>query len=308
MNNNTTYIPPIAVIMATYNGEHYLEEQIESILNQSLAPSVVIIVDDGSIDGTCVILEKYANEGKITYLKNDTRHGVVGNFINGLKHLPVGNYFALADQDDIWTLDKLEKCYAALKNIEIDTQPCMVYSDLCLVDAKKKIINKSFRNELGHHKYVHCLDTLLYGNFVLGCTTLSNYVMKDYIVQMPHDPSFNHDAWMALAAYSIGKSTSIDEPLVNYRQHSNNVTISSHKKRSLIYRYATHFKLLFTKNDFLEDRFTIVKLFMNQYQNSLSENHKKKMRRFLKLQNNSYIRKKIAFEISFFNKWTNRFS
>ncbi len=308
MNSNTNHIPPIAVIMATYNGEQYLEEQLESIFNQSLQPTLIIVSDDGSTDGTLMILEKYAQLEKLSYLKNSNRPGVVGNFINGLTHLPQDYYFALADQDDIWHPNKLAECFAALQKIEHHDQPCMVYSDLCLMDAQKNIINNSFRNELGHHKYKHCLETLLFGNFVLGCTTLSNYTLKDYIIGMPIHPSFNHDAWMALVTYTFGQSHSIDKALVDYRQHSNNATIGSHVKKTVINRYINHLKQLFTKNDFLEDRFTIVDLFYSHYANSMAPQKRIQFEHFLGLKNKSYLAKKIAFETAFYKQWTNRFS
>ena len=308
MNNNTNNIPPIAVIMATYNGEQYLEEQIESILHQSLQPTIIIVSDDGSTDGTRVILEKYAHQEKISYFKNSNRHGVVGNFLNGLAHLPVGYYFAFADQDDIWHPNKLAECFDVLQKIEHQDMPCMVYSDLCLMDAQKNIINSSFRNELGHHKYKHCLETLLFGNFVLGCTTLSNYALKDYIIGMPIHSSFNHDAWMALVSYTFGQSCSINKALVNYRQHSNNATIRTHTKKTVVNRYINHVKKLFTKNDFLEDRFTIVDLFYRHFKNSMAPQKRILFENFLGLKNKSYLTKKTAFESAFYKQWTNRFS
>jgi glycosyltransferase involved in cell wall biosynthesis len=303
--NNT---PLIAVLMATYNGALYISEQIDSILNQTLPPTIIIVSDDGSNDGTLTILEKYVAEGKITFIKNDIRRGVVGNFIHCITQLPEGFYFALSDQDDIWHPNKLEECFSALQKIEQQDQPCMVYSDLCLMDAQKNIINRSFRNELGHHKYKHSLETLLFGNFVLGCTTLCNYALKDYVINMPIHPSFNHDAWMALASYTFGQSYSIDKALVDYRQHSNNVTIRTHTKKTVISRYVNHVKQLFTKNDFLEDRFTIVDLFYGQYKNSMAPQKRILFESFSGLQNKSYLVKKIAFETAFYNHWTKRFS
>lgn len=305
---HSSNIPPIAVLMATYNGALYLNEQIDSILNQTLPPAIIIVSDDGSDDGTITILEKYAAEEKIKFIKNDTRRGVVGNFINCLHQLPAGYYFALSDQDDIWHPNKLEECFHALQKIEHENQPCMVYSDLCLIDAQKNIINRSFRNELGHHKYKHCLETLLFGNFVLGCTTLCNYSLKDYIIGMPIHASFNHDAWMALVSYTFGQTHSIDKALVDYRQHSSNVTIRTHSKKTVLNRYINHVKQLFTKNDFLEDRFPIVDLFYGQYKSSIASQKHIIFESFLGLQNKSYLAKKIFFETAFYKHWTNRFS
>ncbi len=308
MLKNNSITPPIAVLMATYNGALYLNEQIDSILNQTLPPATIIVSDDGSDDGTITILEKYAAEEKIKFIKNDSRSGVVGNFINCLHQLPAGYYFALSDQDDIWHASKLEECFHALQKIEHENQPCMVYSDLCLIDAKKNIINRSFRNELGHHKYKHCLETLLFGNFVLGCTTLCNYSLKDYIIGMPIHPSFNHDAWMALVSYTFGQTYNIDKALVDYRQHSSNVTIRTHSKKTVLHRYINHVKQLFTKNDFLEDRFPIVDLFYSHYKGSMTSQKRKYFEHFLGLQNKCYLAKKIAFETAFYKQWTNRFS
>ncbi|MCE2825061.1 MAG: glycosyltransferase family 2 protein [Sediminibacterium sp.] len=305
LSSNT---PSIAVLMATYNGAQYLNEQIDSILNQSLPPTTIIVSDDGSDDGTITILEKYAAVEKIKFIKNDTRRGVVGNFINCLHQLPAGYYFALSDQDDIWHPSKLEESFHALQKIEHKDQPCMVYSDLCLIDAQKNIINRSFRNELGHHKYKHCLETLLFGNFVLGCTTLCNYSLKDYIIGMPIHPSFNHDAWMALVSYTFGQTYSIDKALVDYRQHSSNVTIRTHNKKTVLNRYINHAKQLLSKNDFLEDRFPIVDLFYSQYKSSMTPQKRMHFEDFLALQNKSYLSKKIAFETAFYKHWTNRFS
>ena len=124
MLNNNCNTPPIAVLMATYNGALYLTEQIDSILNQSLPPAIIIVSDDGSEDGTLVILEKYAAEGKIKFIKNDARRGVVGNFINCLHQLPAGYYFAFSDQDDIWHPSKLEECFHALQKIEHEFSDC----------------------------------------------------------------------------------------------------------------------------------------------------------------------------------------
>ncbi len=305
LSSNT---PSIAVLMATYNGAQYLNEQIDSILNQSLPPTTIIVSDDGSDDGTITILEKYAAVEKIKFIKNDTRRGVVGNFINCLHQLPAGYYFALSDQDDIWHPSKLEESFHALQKIEHKDQPCMVYSDLCLIDAQKNIINRSFRNELGHHKYKHCLETLLFGNFVLGCTTLCNYSLKDYIIGMPIHPCFNHDAWMALVSYTFGQTYSIDKALVDYRQHSSNVTIRTHNKKTVLNRYINHAKQLLSKNDFLEDRFPIVDLFYSQYKSSMTPQKRMHFEDFLALQNKSYLSKKIAFETAFYKHWTNRFS
>ena len=300
-------IPPIAVVMATYNGAQFLEEQIESILAQTLLPSLFIVYDDCSTDDTYLILQKYQVKGQLICYQNETRLGLVANFKQGISQVPTGYYFALSDQDDVWHADKLEKCMEVMKKIENPSKPCLVYSDLNFMDAKGKLINSSFRNELGHDKYTHDLDTLLFGNFVLGCTSLCNESMKLHIKTMPIKSSFNHDAWMAMLAYVLGEAHSINEPLMSYRQHDKNMTISMHQKVRRLRRYWQHVKLLFINNNYLMERFILVRLFFETYQHELSAADQKKLTQFLALENHSYVFKKLAFEKAFFGKWINRF-
>ena len=300
-------IPPIAVVMATYNGAQFLEEQIESILAQTLLPSLFIVYDDCSTDDTYLILQKYQVKGKLLCYQNETRLGLVANFKQAISHVPNGFYFALCDQDDIWHADKLEKCMKAMRSIENPSKPCLVYSDLNFMNAKGQLINTSFRNELGHDKYKHDLDTLLFGNFVLGCTSLCNESLKNHIKTMPINSSFNHDAWMAMLAYVLGEAHSINEPLISYRKHENNSTISKHQKVSILSRYWQHVKLLFINNNYLTERFTLVRLFVETYQQDISKADQKKIAQFLALENCNYFFKKLAFEKAFFGKWINRF-
>jgi hypothetical protein len=113
---------------------------------------------------------------------------------------------------------------------------------------------------------------------------------------------------MALVSYTFGDSFSINKALVDYRQHSSNVTIRTHNKKTVINRYINHVKQLFIKNDFLEDRFAIVDLFYSQYKNKIAHQKCIQFENFLGLKNKSYLAKKIAFETVFYKQWTNRFS
>lgn len=300
-------IPPIAVVMATYNGASFLVEQIESILAQTLKPTLFIVCDDCSTDDTHLILQKYQEQGSLVWYRNETRVGVVANFKYAISIVPPGYYFTLADQDDIWYPHKLATCMDAMRLIEDTSRPAMVYSDLSFIDATGKTINPSFRNELGHDKYVHCLDTLCFGNFVLGCTTLCNESMKSFIADLPINKNFNHDAWMAMVAFGLGNAHSIKEPLVAYRQHGQNVTISGHKKNNLLKRYWQHLRNIVSYNNYLSERFLLVRLFLDKYKALLSPESLEKLEAFLNLEDKSYLAKKLAFEKVFMGKWIKRF-
>jgi glycosyltransferase involved in cell wall biosynthesis len=308
MTESIKQIHSIAVVMTTYNGGQFLVAQIDSILHQTLAPTLLIVCDDGSTDQTTAILNKYQEEGKLIWHANKEQLGVAANFKQAIGLVPDGFYFALADQDDIWDSNKLEMSLQHMLLKEKKELPCLVYADLRLMDTHGNILNNSFQNELGHDKYIHTLDTLLFGNFVLGCTCFCNPSMKSYIAQMPISKSFNHDAWLALAAYSLGVATRIKQPLVSYRKHLNNVTISSHTKKTRGQLYKTHFINLFKSNDYLSERFELVQMFMQTFSSQLSDQNLKKMSRFIALNNKTYWRKKVAFEKAFFGKWIKRMS
>jgi len=287
----------ISVIMTTYNGEKYLEQQIISILNQTLKPTQFVVCDDGSTDNTIAILEKYKQQQQLDYIVNSNRLGLIDNFKKAVSLATTDNCIALSDQDDEWIPDKLEKSAALLTTIDSTQYPCMVYTDLLFVDENENILNNSFRNELGQDKYEHNLQTLLFGNFVNGCTVLMNPALSKLFADIPNNVRLNHDGWMALAAFTFGKGVNIDEPLVRYRKHNSNLSIAAGTKPrnryiSTIYQLIDAIK---GKDSFLEPQFETVKRFYNKYASEMPAEKKQYFEAFLKLEGKSYIYKKIAF-------------
>ncbi len=289
----------ISVVMATYNGEKYLEQQIRSILNQTLKPDEFIVCDDNSTDGTINVLEKYRQLSQLNYVVNTSRLGVINNFVKAVSLAATGNYISLADQDDEWLPDKLEKSALLLKKIDdASITPCMVYSDLMLVDRDEKLLNISFWNEVGQQeKYQHNLQTLLFGQFVNGCTTLLNPALRQMFKNIPNKVRFHHDDWIAVAAFAFGKAASIKEPLVKYRKHDNNVTIKANSKPRNRYRTLKEqlFKVMRGKDDFLSIRFELARLFYDQYCLVMTAEVKQCFEKFMELEGQSYFTKKLAF-------------
>jgi glycosyltransferase involved in cell wall biosynthesis len=297
----------ISVVMATYNGALFLEEQIESILAQSLPPVEIIVCDDQSTDSTVQILQKYAEHCCLTFSVNNTKLGVVANFKKAVSLASKENYIALSDQDDIWLPEKLEKSMMALKKIEEANLPALVYSDLVLVDHNNQLLQKSFATFLGNNKYQHCLETLLFGNFVTGCTVLMNPIMRNYFSDIPIHKNINHDSWMALIGYSFGKANALTEKPIRYRKHSENVTIANIKKTNRFIRIMNHLKYSLQTNHFLEEELVLVRYFFEKYEKQLSHKDANIMLQFLSLTNGSYLKKKMAFEKAFISHWVKRF-
>lgn len=299
--------PPVSVAMATFNGGKFLEEQILSLLSQTHPPAEIIVTDDLSTDHTQDILEKYSRMGVLQYYRNQEQLGVVGNFKKAVSLTTAGNYIALCDQDDIWLPEKLETSLAVLQQTEQEATPAMIYSDLWLMNEQGKHLNTTVQQQLGHHKYNHCLETLLFGNFVLGCTVLMNRHMKPYFADIPEEFPFNHDAWITLVAFCLGNVRQLDKPLIQYRHHSHNVTFKQVKQISRLQRLLQHARNSFLNREYLEEQFVLVQLFYEKYHTIIPPEQEAMLKRFLSLRNKTYLQKKLAFEVAFGQKWKNRF-
>jgi len=289
------YAMKISVVMTTYNGARYLEAQIESLLNQSLLPDEIIVCDDCSTDSTISILNRYQIAGRLIYYINDHQLGLIRNFKKAVALANKSNYVALCDQDDIWLPDKLEKCATLLEKMDSNL-PNMVHSDLMLVNENNHLLNKSFRNEFGQDKYLHNLESLLFGNFVTGCTIVMNPQLRTFFSEIPADIQF-HDSWIALAAFSFGLVREVPEALIRYRKHDTNLSIAPRTKPRNRYRSTLLqiFAYLRGNDDFLRDRLNSVQLFYNTYGNQLTEDKKKVFKQFLSLKGRSYFLKKLAY-------------
>jgi glycosyltransferase involved in cell wall biosynthesis len=298
---------PISVVMTTYNGDRFLVQQIESILAQTLRPAEIIICDDCSIDTTQDILRRYAGNHGIRYYINDRRLGVIENFKKAVSLSAPDNYIALCDQDDVWLPDKLEVSTAKLATIDDGNTPAMTYSNLTVVDENGRILNPSLNNSLGFDKFEHCLTTLVFSNFVLGCTVLMNPAMRRLFSDIPDHGGFYHDAWISMIGFSFGKAISLPGSYVLYRQHAHNVTFSHHKDTRRYERILKHVKNIFTNRDYLVDRMALLKEFQKAYAPLLTEQQLKEMQSVLDLEHVSYLKKKVAFEKAFKGKWINRF-
>lgn len=229
----------IDILMATYNGEQYIKDQLKSIENQTYKNWYLIISDDCSTDSTISIIkkfqEKYPTKVNIIYNKKSSG-SAKNNFFNLFKYSK-NKYIACCDQDDVWLNDKLEIMYNTLKKQEKQSSketPILVYSDLMVVDCNLNIIDKSFFNYSQLRKKIRGVNDLLIENSITGCAMMFNSNLKEYLLK-PYNLNkiIMHDWLAGLVAYSFGVGIFIDQPLVKYRQHGDNsVGANSPKKVS----------------------------------------------------------------------------
>jgi glycosyltransferase involved in cell wall biosynthesis len=214
--------PLIAILMCTYNGAAYLEEQLKSFEAQTFKNWTLFVSDDASSDATRAILEQYQQrwgEDRLVIFTGPCR-GFAENFISLVQRAEVGgDYFAFSDQDDIWFFDKLERSIASLETAGED-MPALYCSRTRLVDANGKVTGQSplfprptsFRNAL--------VQSLAGAN-----TMLINQAARNLLLQLPEQaPLVAHDWLTYLLVTGAGGMVVYDpRPTLDYRQHGGNL-------------------------------------------------------------------------------------
>lgn len=218
--------PAIEVVLPTFNGAAYLEQQVASIDAQTLRPLRLLIRDDGSSDGTLELLERLQERYGpwLVRLPTDCNLGCSAN-VNRLLEATIASYVALADQDDVWLPHKLERSWAVLRQWEArlgEHVPLLVHSDLNLVDSCGASLGCTYlqRQRLDPHR-TDPVDLAL-TNVVTGCSALMNRALLERALPIPKE-ALMHDWWLALAASLLGEIRFLAEPTVLYRQHGSNV-------------------------------------------------------------------------------------
>ncbi|MGM9581655.1 MAG: glycosyltransferase [Anaerovibrio sp.] len=216
----------IDILMATYNGEKYIEEQLQSIINQTYQDWRLIISDDCSTDKTVEILKRYQQRysKKILVYENNISSGSAKNNFYKLLDYATSEYVMFSDQDDVWKKDKIAITYNKMLEMQKEygnNMPLLIHTDLCVVDENLNIINNSLFSMQQMDYTRDKLNNLLIENIVTGCTVMVNRALLGLVDKKPQH-SVMHDMWLALLAAAFGKIGFVNESTIFYRQHGHN--------------------------------------------------------------------------------------
>lgn len=220
-------VPTVSVALCTYNGARYIEQQLRSILAQTLPPDELVISDDGSTDDTLAIISQVLDEldtpVRAEVIANGSPLGVVANFQQAML-ATTGELVALCDQDDVWHEDRIA---VAVQRFEASESLMLVHTDARLIDGVGAPLGHSLFDALGISARERAeaaagdeLGVLLRRNLVTGATAMVRRAVLGPAV--PFAPLWVHDEWIAMIAASIGDGELLDAELVDYRQHGAN--------------------------------------------------------------------------------------
>ncbi len=224
--------PTVQILMATYNGEKNLREQLDSIINQTYDNWILMIRDDGSTDGTIELLEEYCKKDKrIIYEMNDSNeHGWQINFQKLMQKAidSPAEQFMFCDQDDIWEKNKIERFFCEITNLEeINPQkPIVVYGNMMIINGNNEIINPDF-NQI-YNMEVKSITDVFYTQRVYGCNMIFNKVLLEYVYKVLDGKVYSnlsHDGLVVkVAAAKDGIIKFMKETFMRYRRDGNNAT------------------------------------------------------------------------------------
>ena len=209
----------VSVAMATYNGEKYIREQIESILINLKENDELVISDDGSKDATRSIIAEFQKIDKRVKIFDGPKNGVKQNFANAIQKCQ-GEYIFLSDQDDIWDKEKVEKVLNAF-----DKEKCTLVIHNC--EIVNENLEKSGKTFFEFRNSGKGILKNIWKNTYIGCCMAFKSEIKNRILPIPNDIEM-HDQWIGVINERYGKSYFLDECLIKYRRHDSNVSQMKH--------------------------------------------------------------------------------
>jgi len=231
---NTHLTSKVSIALCTYNGERFLQEQLESIAAQIVPPFELVVCDDASSDSTQKILNSFAETADfpVRLHFNTENLGYVKNFEEAISFCE-GDIIALCDQDDKWRADKIE----VLQKYFCDPRVGMAFSNAAIIDESGKLTGQKLwdathfdRRSREQFSRGNAYQELYLKNIVSGCTMAFRSKWWPLISPLPEDIPFIHDAWIAFMISLYSEVILINQPLIQHRVHSQQSTASGRNK------------------------------------------------------------------------------
>ena len=309
-------VKEVAILLATYNGEKYVAEQLQSLKEQSFQNFICYIHDDNSSDRTVSIVKEFEERypGQFKLVNYEGGHGAVGNFMSLARYVRNNTkepYIMFCDQDDYWYPTKIEKELNLLKKSEKPSKPFLVYCDQEIVDGNLNIIAKS---GMDYSKRKSGIDDsfkeLVFENCAAGCTIGINRCCLDLAINsVVENHIIMHDWWFMLIARCFGDIGYVDESLMKYRQHGTNTLGADNKILSgKIRKYMRSLKrsMIGKANHVRKCEMQIKDIknaggyqYIHEIENIVKVLEKHKIQRMIYFYTNKYIKKSELFTLLF---------
>ena len=279
----------VSVAVATYNGENYLREQLDSLYSQTVVPDEIVVCDDCSNDGTCDILEEFHRKKGLKYYINSCNLGVNKNFEKAIR-LCKSDYIVICDQDDIWFPQKIQ--ILLKKMIEVEKgEPCVVSSQ-----------NEYMKNNMSRKPYcvkkdsVGVAATLLCAGNNQGCSLMLNRKMIELLKPFPisYKDVMMYDCYISFVAATCGIKYNLGQVLMAYRHHNSNVTGKVMPKRSLRYRIPSRIRLLKFDRMFPSQRARTLKYVYDEYEDVMKNEAKDTINKIRNYVNGNIIERIVS--------------
>lgn len=214
----------VLVLLATYNGKEYLQQQLNSLYAQKDVEITILVRDDGSTDFTQNILIENAKKHTLIWYQGEHKNVQDGYFELMQRAAKMQfEYIAFCDQDDVWDDDKLSIAIKKIKENSFDKSPILYYSGQRLVDSKLNFIEDHRLNQY------RSLKTRFVLSDFAGCTGVFNKQLLDEVVKFRPGYMLMHDTWILRVCLCLGGKVIVDpEPRISYRQHQNNTVGLKH--------------------------------------------------------------------------------
>lgn len=226
----------ITILLATYNSERYIRNQLDSLFRQTYQDWILVVRDDLSTDGTVNIINEFSNRypNRIRIIPNEGKSlKAYLNFVSLLKSVD-SEYYMFCDHDDVWLPNKIELSMERMKEIEKDGVPVIVHTDMKVVDQNLNIIHDSFWSYSKLLPERTSFKEMVLCNSANGCTMLFNQKAKEVALQNVQFATMHDMLLNQSVAANNGIIYAIEEPLVLYRQHYDNV-VGAQKRDFVLY-------------------------------------------------------------------------